>query len=106
MADETITRLANFFHRNGYVRWQNPERLRDEGYMAYKKGDEIRIVCNSLREIAEVRSLLVAAGFAFGRHFRRARQYRLPIYGREQVARFLKLVGSRRRTRTTPDEGR
>ena len=96
---EIVARLAHYFRRNGYVRWQNPHRLRAEGYMGYKKGDEVRIVCDSLGELTEVRRLLRATGFTFGRPFRRASQYRQPIYGREQVARFLKLVGVRRRTR-------
>jgi hypothetical protein len=91
-ATEVAARLAALFHRNGYVRRQNARRLRAEGSWGYKKGDEVRLVADSLAELAEVRRLLRAAGFKPGRPFRKARQYRQPIYGRAQVARFLTLV--------------
>ncbi len=99
MSDDAIARLADFFDRNGYVRQQNAERLAVEGCGSYKKGDEVRLVAESLAELAEIRRLLRSAGFKLGRAFRKANQYRQPVYGREQVARFLVLVGGRRRTR-------
>lgn len=91
-ADDAVTRLAELFRRNGYVRRLNAERRDAEGYWGYKKGDEVRLVANSLAELAEIRQLLRAAGFKPGRPFRKARQYRQPLYGRAQVARFLALV--------------
>jgi hypothetical protein len=94
-SEEATERLAELFHRNGYVRRQNARRLRKEGWWGYKKGDEVRLVANSQRELAEVRRLLRAAGFKPGRPFRKANQYRQPLYGREQVARFLALVGQK-----------
>ena len=92
-SDDAVRRLAALFRRNGYVRRQNPSRLRAEGYWAYKKGDEVRLVADDLAELAEIRRLLRAAGFKFGRPFAKSRQYRQPLYGREQVAHFLALVG-------------
>jgi hypothetical protein len=94
MDSDTIARLAAFFHRNGYVRQQNADRLAAEGYAAYKKGDEVRLVANSLAELAEIRRLLRAAKFKIGKSFRKTNQYRQPVYGREQVKRFLALVGA------------
>jgi len=102
MVSDTIARLADFFDRNGYVRQQNADRLSAEGYTAYKKGDEVRLVANSLAELAEIRRLLRAAGFKLGWPFRKANQYRQPVYGREQVARFLTLVAGRRPTCLCP----
>lgn len=93
MTDDQIARLAGLFRRNGYVRWQNADRLEDEGYAVYKKGDEVRLVVDTRAELAEVRRLLRAAGFKRSKPFRKARQYRQPIYGRREVARFLALIG-------------
>ncbi len=88
----TARKLAGFFHRNGYVRWQNPGRLDAEGHQAYKKGDEVRLVADSRKELAVMRRLLREAGFKPGRPFPKGRQFRQPLYGREAVERFLELV--------------
>ncbi|MCW5776906.1 MAG: hypothetical protein KIS87_10745 [Phycisphaeraceae bacterium] len=87
--------LAAFYRRNGYVRRQNAKRLNKEGYMGYKKGDEIRLVVATKAELATVKKLLKAAGVRHGKPFAKAQQIAVPIYGRDQVARFLKLIGSR-----------
>ncbi len=84
--------LTGFFRRNGYTRWQDSRRRQREGYWAYKKGDEVRLVAESLRELALIRRLLRRAGFRPGRSFRKGRQYRQPVYGRQAVARFLDLI--------------
>ena len=84
--------LAQFFHRNGYVRWQNARRLKAEGHRRYKKGDEVRLVANSKTELATIRRLLRQAGFNPGRPFKKSWQYRQPLYGRGQVAQFLAMV--------------
>lgn len=86
-------RLAHLFHRNGYFRWQNEQRLTAAGSDAYKKGYEVRLAADSAKELAEIRRLLRAAGFKSGRPFVKGRQYRHPVYGKEAVARFLELVG-------------
>ena len=85
--------LSHFFHRNGYVRWQNAERRQLEG-QAYRKGDEVRLVAESLAELATIRRLLSQAGFAVSRPFAKGRQFRQTIYGRDQVARFLAYVSA------------
>lgn len=87
----TARQLARFFQRNGYVRRQNPERLRRDGAL-YKKGDEVRLVAESKAELALIRRLLRRAGFFPGRPFVKGRQYRQPLYGCRDVARFLALV--------------
>jgi len=88
----TARKLAKFFHRNGYVRWQDADRLGEEGHQAYKKGDEVRLVADSRKELAEIRRLLKNAGFKPGRPFPKGRQFRQPLYGRDAVDRFLELV--------------
>lgn len=92
--EPVAARLAWYFERNGYLRWANAERREAEGSEAYKKGDEVRLVAESRGELATIRRLLRTAGFAAGRPFRKARQYRQPVYGRHQVARFLEMVGT------------
>lgn len=87
--------LAAFFLRNGYVRRHNPARRKADGCMRYKKGDEVRLVANTPSERSRILELLRTAGFKPGRPFRKDKkggQYRVPIYGREQVARFLQTI--------------
>jgi hypothetical protein len=88
-----VKKLAWFFHRNGYVRRLNPERRSELGSQFYKKGDEARLVANSQTELADIQRLLQAAGFKLGKPFQKGQQYRQPIYGRAEVARFLSMVG-------------
>lgn len=87
-----VEQLAAFFRRNGYVRWQNVKRLESQGWRIYKKGDEVRLVADTKRELALIRRLLRQAGFKPGRSFVKGRQYRQPVYGREEVSRFLALI--------------
>ena len=90
---EAVARLADLFHRSGYVRRQNPDRLAAEG-RGYKKGDEIRLVADTAGDLKVIRQLLRAAGFDPGRPFQKSNQWRQPVYGRAAVARFLALVGT------------
>jgi hypothetical protein len=87
--------LAAFFHRNGYVRRQDPYRIAAEGWRRYKKGVEIRLTANSEAELTRIRELLVAGGFKPGKPYAQgASQYRQPVYGGEQVKRFLEMIGA------------
>src|SRR5207249_2503443 len=88
-----VEQLAAFFRRNGYVRWQDASRQKADGYWAYKKGDEVRLVAESITELRVIRRLLRLAGFQPGRSFVKGRQHRQPLYGRQTVARFLALIG-------------
>ena len=92
-APEVVERLAGLFRRNGYLRWPNPIR-RAADPRTYKKGYEVRLVAESKAELRQIRRLLRAAGFAPGRPFAKARQWRQPVYGRQAVARFLELIGA------------
>ena len=84
--------LAAYFARNGYVRWQDRRRLSREGHELYKKGSEVRLTARTRRELDLIRRLLRQAGFAPARPFLKGRQYRQPVYGVDEVERFLKLV--------------
>ncbi|MEW6745238.1 MAG: hypothetical protein AB1486_20995 [Planctomycetota bacterium] len=88
-----VEQLRRFFRRNGYVRRKNSERHRELGSRLYRKGDEVRLVAGSREELATIRQLLSRAGFKPGRPFVKGRQWRQPVYGRDEVARFLALLG-------------
>ena len=87
--------LTALFRRNGCVRRHDATRYARQGCMKYKKGEEIRLVANGEEERVRIQRLLKRAGFKAGRPFRKSAertQICLPIYGREQVAGFLKMV--------------
>ena len=87
-----VKHLREIFGRNGYVRRQNPVRVEEEGSRRYRKGDELRLTASSAEELRLVRRLLRQAGFRPGRAFVKGQQYRQPVYGRQEVARFLDLI--------------
>ena len=89
-----LEQLAAWFHARGSVRRQNAERLAAEGYGRYKKGDEIRLAAGSKAELARVRKLLREAGFRPGKPFAKRRSFCQPLYGRQEVRRFLDLIGA------------
>ena len=89
----TVARkLAWYFRRNGYLRRQKASRVASDGWERYKKGDELRLVAESAQELQILRDLLVKAGLKPGEPFRKGRQFRQPVYGRQAVARFLELI--------------
>ncbi|MDA1260847.1 MAG: hypothetical protein O3A20_09530 [Planctomycetota bacterium] len=90
------TELAGYFSRNGYVRQQDAKRLRTEGYEGYKKGDEVRLIAETRRELASLRRALQQAEFTPGKPFEKGKRWCQPIYGREAVSRFLRVVETRR----------
>lgn len=94
MKKEAVAKqLRDIFERNGHVRRQDPVRVAEEGWERYRKGDEVRLGARSAAELRRVRRLLGEAGFKAGRAYVQGRQYRQPVYGREQVERFLELIG-------------
>jgi hypothetical protein len=107
-AHEAAAELSAYFHRNGYVRRPNQDRRAAER-SRYKKGHEVRLVARSQGELERMRSLLVAAGFEPGRPYAQRPGFRQPVYGSEQVARFLDMVdaasGSRTRASTPTHRG-
>lgn len=91
ITDEQIAWLVSVYRRNGYVRRQNTERLETEG-RSYKKGEEVRLVADSKEELTQIRCVLRLAGFKPGWPFPKAKQFRQPVYGKDQVTRFLEWI--------------
>ena len=90
--EDAVKELSLLFYRNGYVREKNELRYQLEGHQLYKKGDEVRLTAYSKSELTHIQELLVQVGFVFGRSFMKGNQFRLPIYGREEVRRFLEMI--------------
>ena len=67
-------------------------RLKKEGYLGYKKGDELRFSANSKAELALIRRLLTDLGFKPGKPFEKNNQFRQPLYSRAEIARLLRLM--------------
>jgi len=91
---EAVRRLTEYYYRNGYVRRPNLERRKTD-LQNYRKGYEVRLVADSLKELSAIRRLLKTVEIKPGSPFAKANQWRQPIYGRETVARFLELVGEK-----------
>jgi hypothetical protein len=88
-----VKELARLYSRNGYTRRQNKRRFKKEGSSQYKKGEEVRLLARTRKELQQIRRLLVQAGFKPGRPFAKGTQICQPVYGKQAVARFLELVG-------------
>lgn len=85
-------RAVEVFLNGGCVRTPNEDRL-EEGYRSYKKGWEIRFTLRSKPEVSQLRLILQDAGLDAGSSYRkRERTWILPVYGRDQVTRFLRWV--------------
>jgi hypothetical protein len=89
MSATTPANLADYLRANSYARVPNASR-REEGYEAYKKGYELRIVVKSQMDLKKVKSLLRDVGITPGKAFRKAQQWVLPVYGKDAVSTLLK----------------
>ncbi len=89
MPNPATATLAEYVRANSYARMPNPDR-QDEGYEAYKKGYELRIVVRTQDDLRRVRRLLTDAGITPGKAFRKAQQWVVPVYGRSAVNELLK----------------
>ena len=73
----------------GYVRQPDLARRTGEQGHTYKKGWEVRFTARTEEEIAEIRDLVVAAGFAPARPFFKGHQLIQPVYGMAVVQAYL-----------------
>ncbi|KJK58156.1 hypothetical protein [Saccharothrix sp. ST-888] len=73
----------------GYVRQPDLARRNGEEGRTYKKGWEVRFTARTEEEIAEIRDLVVAAGFAPARPFFKGHQLIQPVYGIAAVQAYL-----------------
>jgi hypothetical protein len=87
--EKALKTLAGYFQRNGCIRWVDPEMKEKLGYKKYKKGYEVRLVAQNEKELAALEKALKAAGFKHGKPYPKNKQTIIPIYGKEQVERFI-----------------
>lgn len=73
----------------GYVRQPDLARRGGEDGHTYKKGWEVRFTARTEQEIAEIRELVIAAGFAPARPFFKGHQLIQPVYGIAAVQAYL-----------------
>ncbi|MBI4675551.1 MAG: hypothetical protein HY741_28235 [Chloroflexi bacterium] len=81
--------IADYVRTNSYARVPSAER-QDEGWTAYKKGYELRIVVKTQDDLKQLRRLLLDAGIQPGKAFRKAKQWVVPVYGKAAVTELLK----------------
>ncbi|WP_441245913.1 hypothetical protein [Kitasatospora sp. McL0602] len=73
----------------GYVRQPDLARRNGEDGHTYKKGWEVRFTARNEQEIAEIREVVTAAGFAPARPFFKGHQLIQPVYGIAAVQAYL-----------------
>ena len=80
-------RLVVLYRESGYMRVPNLNR-REKEPRDYKKGYEIRIAADTLREIREIRKLLRQVDIQGGKPFKKHSRWIQPIYGKEEMREF------------------
>ncbi|WP_168219562.1 hypothetical protein [Kitasatospora sp. MMS16-BH015] len=73
----------------GYVRQPDLARRSGEDGHTYKKGWEVRFTARNEQEIAEIREVVIAAGFVPARPFFKGHQLIQPVYGIAAVQAYL-----------------
>ncbi len=91
-AREAARELVAYYRRNGHMRWPNPERVAREDAQTYKKGVEIRFSAYTEAEAKRIMTLLRQLGFRHGRTHNKGALVRIPVYGMDQVNRFLEML--------------
>lgn len=89
--DSVVEQLSMLFRRNGYIRPPMHKRLSAPEGTRFR-GYEFRLTAESKSELREIRRLLRRKGFKPGKPFMKGNQFRQPVYGREEVDRFLALI--------------
>jgi hypothetical protein len=87
-----INELATLFRRNGYVRPPLKKRKKDDSPGVFRRGFEFRLTASTKEELRHIRQLLKQAHFKPASAFIKSNQYRQPVYGRESLERFLRLI--------------
>ncbi len=86
----SIIRAA--YARSGWIQSPPDPKMRRKKKAKYRRGYEARLSVPPA-DLARVLRSLKALGFSPGSHYEKANCIRIPIYGKEQVARFVELVG-------------
>lgn len=86
-----ITELAEYFKRNGCLRYPDKDRQNQNGN-SYKKGYEIRFTANDIKELRRIHALLIKAGFKTGLPYSKNSRFIQPVYGKDSVEKFKSLL--------------
>jgi hypothetical protein len=91
-----IAELRRYWEKGGYRRREPNRKLRSPKLPPSHHGYELRFSASSREEALAIARLLRATGFRPGKPWLKpkARQWRVPVYGRAQVAELLMHFGS------------
>lgn len=84
-------RLAAWFNEHGCTRSAPDPKLRKEHSKTYKRGYEVRLSAHP-EELSNLSALLHRTGFKPGTPFPKGNRFVVPLYGKEQVQRFLQMI--------------
>ncbi|MCX7721643.1 MAG: hypothetical protein N2379_01100 [Verrucomicrobiae bacterium] len=84
-------KLAEMFAKNGCLRAPDLKRRKSEGG-EYHAGYEIRLVADDKQALKELRSMLASVNLKPGREFKKGKRLVVPVYGKDQVLEFTKLI--------------
>ncbi len=87
--------LTDYIRANSYARVPDETR-QEEGWSAYKKGYELRIVVKTQDDLKHVRRLLQEANIKPGKAYRKAQQWVQPVYGKQAVNSLVALKTKKR----------
>ena len=83
--------MARWFDEHGWTQTPPNPKLRKTLKATNRHGYEIRLSARP-DELAGLQRLLRRTGFKPGKHFPKGRRLVVPLYGKEQVQRFLKRI--------------
>ncbi|MBI3194153.1 MAG: hypothetical protein HYZ34_06775 [Ignavibacteriae bacterium] len=84
--------LKEVFLRSEDVRTPDKKLQTTQGTQKYKKGYEIRLTVYSADELESVKKKLRLYNVTYGKPFKKARRFIIPIYGKDTVKRFLLMM--------------
>ena len=80
--------LEDIFLKNGYVKIRDPQKWEQRRSNGYRKGFEIRFVCNDKEQLQKIQSAISALGFKVCKPFNKARHMIQPLYGKDITLHF------------------
>lgn len=91
----TAPTLVQYLRDNSYARVPDETR-QEEGWSAYKKGFEMRIVVKTHDDVRKLRRLLQDASIKPGKAYKKAKQWVQPVYGRAAVNSLVAMKAKKR----------
>jgi hypothetical protein len=84
--------MKEIFQRNGYVRVQDPVKLKEFGHEKYKKGYEIRFMPKDNAELKLLQKAIASLGFYVSKTFLKHKRIVQPLYGKIITIDFINML--------------